>query len=206
MRSARASTRVQIDPRRFAELDHDALGDAVLVRRARDGEPAALDALVRRHQGRVHELAAHLLRDPEDARDAAQEALAKLCTRIDQYRGEARFTTWLHRLVANTCHDLAQRQARRRHESLDRYDVAAQTDVEADAASASLRPLLRRRLAALPPAQRRAVVLKDVLSLPYEAIAADLGLPDGTVKCQAHRARKALRVQLERAGEGRRAS
>ena len=49
-----------------------------------------------------------MLRDPEDARDAAQDSLAKLVTRIGQFRGEAQFSTWLHRLVVNTCKDVAQ--------------------------------------------------------------------------------------------------
>src|ERR671925_1640313 len=90
------------------------LSDPILVTRAKDGDARALEALCERHAPRVEKLAAHLLRDPEDARDAAQEALAKLCTRIRQFRGESQFTTWLHRLVANTCRDVAERQRLRR--------------------------------------------------------------------------------------------
>src|SRR5919198_3254842 len=77
------------------------LSDPILVRRAKDGDAQALATLCERHAPRVEKLAAHLLRDPEDARDASQEALAKLCTRIRQFRGESQFTTWLHRLTVN---------------------------------------------------------------------------------------------------------
>jgi RNA polymerase sigma-70 factor (ECF subfamily) len=63
-----------------------------------------------RHAPRAEKLAAHVLADPEDARDAAQEALAKLCVRLRQFRGDSQFATWLHRLVVNTCLDVADRQ------------------------------------------------------------------------------------------------
>src|SRR5437870_9179599 len=94
------------------------LSDPILVTRAKDGDARALEALCERHAPRVERLAAHLLRDPEDAHDAAQEALAKLCTRIAQFRGESQFSTWLHRLVVNTCRDAAERQRVRRCEPL----------------------------------------------------------------------------------------
>src|ERR671936_1080825 len=84
------------------------LSDPILVKRAKDGDARALEVLCERHAPRVEKLAAHLLRDPEDARDAAQESLAKLVVRISQFRGEAAFATWLHRLVVNTCKDVAQ--------------------------------------------------------------------------------------------------
>ena len=77
-------------------LDYARLSDPILVKRAKDGDTRALEALCERHAPRVEKLAAHLLRDPEDARDASQEALAKLCTRIKQFRGESQFSTWLH--------------------------------------------------------------------------------------------------------------
>ena len=92
-------------------------------------DPKALTALCERHVARVERLAAHLLSNPEDARDAAQEALAKLCVRLRQFRGESQFSTWLHRLVVNTCRDVAERQRARR----SRYSVS------------SLRWLARRR-------------------------------------------------------------
>ena len=83
-------------PRR---LDYASLSDPILVTRAKDGDAAALEALCARHAPRVERLARHLIRDPEDARDAAQESLAKLCVRLRQFRGESQFSTWLHRLV-----------------------------------------------------------------------------------------------------------
>ena len=93
---------------------YERLSDPILVTRAKDGDPVALATLCERHAPRVERLAAQVLRDPEDARDAAQEALAKLCVKIGQFRGEAAFSTWLHRLTVNACRDVAQRQLARR--------------------------------------------------------------------------------------------
>lgn len=100
-------------------LRHDRLSDPILVRRAKDGDRLALAALCERHAPRVERIALHVLRDQEDARDAAQDALARVCVKIGQFRGEAAFTTWLHRLTLNACHDLAQRRATRTHDPLD---------------------------------------------------------------------------------------
>src|SRR3954463_7950683 len=91
-----------------APLVYDKLSDPILVRRAKDGDARALEALCERHAPRVERVARHVLRDPEEARDAAQESLAKLCVRIKQFRGESQFSTWLHRLVVNTRPDGAQ--------------------------------------------------------------------------------------------------
>src|SRR5438046_10684791 len=84
------------------QLVYARLSDPILVKRAKDGDARALAALCERHAPKVERLARHLLRDPEDARDASQEALAKLCVRLKQFRGESQFSTWLHRPVLNT--------------------------------------------------------------------------------------------------------
>src|SRR3989441_9815037 len=96
---------IQRELRPDGPLVYERLSDPILVRRAKDGDERALATLCERHAPRVEKLAQHLLRDPEDARDAAQESLAKLCVRIKQFRGESQFSTWLHRLVVNTGRD-----------------------------------------------------------------------------------------------------
>src|SRR3954449_12669759 len=90
---------IQQSSRSEGPLVYARLSDPILVKRAKDGDAQALVTLVERHAPRVEKLAAHVLADPEDARDAAQEALAKLCVRLRQFRGDAQFGTWLHRLV-----------------------------------------------------------------------------------------------------------
>jgi len=180
-----------------APLVYERLSDPVLVKRAKDGDPRALDALCTRHAPRIERLARHLLRDPEDARDAAQESLAKVCVRLKQFRGEAQFSTWLHRLVVNTCRDVAERQRARMHEPLEVDERAATDgDPEQEAAASELRRELCIELAQIAPVQAHVVVLKDALGFSFEEIAASSGMPVGTAKCYAHRGRNRLRAQL----------
>jgi RNA polymerase sigma-70 factor (ECF subfamily) len=180
-------------------LLYERLSDPILVKRAKDGDRRALEVLCERHAGRVERLAMHLLADPEDARDAAQEALAKLCVRLGQFRGESQFSTWLHRLVVNTCRDVAQRQRSRRCEPLLEDDRVASDDDPARAADlAELRAALGAGLAGISPDQAKVVVLKDALGLSFGEIASVAAMPVGTAKCYAHRGRAVLRARLAR--------
>ncbi len=169
----------------------------ILVKRAKDGDPKALATLCERHAPRVERLAAQVLADPEDARDAGQEALAKLCLRLRQFRGESQFATWLHRLVVNTCRDVADRQRVRRCEPLlDDERVAGDADPAREADLAELRHELGAGLADLSQEQASVVVLKDALGFSFAEISAREGMPVGTAKCYAHRARAGLRARL----------
>jgi RNA polymerase sigma-70 factor (ECF subfamily) len=193
----RKRRQIRQDPRPERPLVYEKLSDPILVKRAKDGDAKALATLVERHAPRVEKLAAHVLADPEDARDAAQEALAKLCVRLQQFRGDSQFATWLHRLVVNTCLDVADRQNGRRCEPLHEDErVAADGDPAREVALAELRHELRHELAELSDAQASVVVLKDALGFSFEEISARSGMPVGTAKCYAHRARAGLRARL----------
>lgn len=184
--------------RRQPPLDYESLSDAVLVARAKSADARALETLCGRHAPKVERLARRLLRDPEDARDAAQEALAKLCVRLRQFRGEAQFSTWLHRLVVNTCRDVAERQRARRHEPLpEELGADPEHDPVRGVRISELRRELCNSLAGISSDQARVVVLKDALGYTFEEIADAAGMPVGTAKCHAHRGRNRLREQLE---------
>ncbi|HEY3070888.1 MAG TPA: sigma-70 family RNA polymerase sigma factor [Gaiellaceae bacterium] len=178
---------------------YERLTDVELVRRATSGDGRALDALVARHSPRVNRLAGQLLGDFEEARDAAQESLVKLCTRLKQFRGEAQFATWLHRLVVNTCRDRMAFQRLRRTEPLVLEEQAASDDSDPStlAALADLRRDLAEALARLSPKQRAAVVLRDSFGLPYSEVARLARIPVGTAKCYVHRARARIKAHLE---------
>ena len=190
---ARPSRRDHLD----APLVYERLSDPILVTRAKAGDKRALAVLCERHAPRVERLALHLLRDPEDARDAAQESLAKLVVRIRQFRGESQFSTWLHRLVVNTCKDFAQARAVRRTEPLvaDERPAREGDPVEALTSSETRREL-GRCLAELPTAQATVVALKDAFDVGFAEISDATGLPVGTAKCYAHRGRASLRERL----------
>jgi RNA polymerase sigma-70 factor, ECF subfamily len=202
-----ARRRIERPLRPERPLDYERLSDPIIVRRARDGDRQALAALCERHAPRVERLSRHLLGDGEDARDAAQESLAKLCVRIRQFRGESQFATWLHRLVVNTCRDVAERQRRRRcdplPESLAAAPAAEESDPTRAAGLSELRGELCAAIAGLPESQRRVVVLKDALGLSFAEVAAATELPVGTAKSYAFRGRARLRTRLEAAEPAR---
>ena len=180
-------------------LVYERLSDPILVRRAKDGDPNALRALCERHAPRVERIALHVLRDPEDARDAAQESLVKLVRRIGQFRGQSEFSTWLHRLVVNTCKDVAQARwtsARRTEPLLEDVRVATDGDPARALHAAETRRELGRCLADLPAAQATVVALKDAFDASFDEISEATGLPVGTAKCYAHRGRNSLRARL----------
>jgi RNA polymerase sigma-70 factor (ECF subfamily) len=194
----RRSRQIVNDLRPAGPLVYDRLSDPILVRRAKDGDKLALEALCARHAPRVERLALHVLRDPEDARDAAQESLAKLCTRIKQFRGDSQFSTWLHRLVVNTCWDAAERSKARVHEPLaDDLSSGPDDDPVRAAGMSELRRELCDSLASVSPQQAQVVMLKDALGYSFEEIAEASGMPVGTAKCHAQRGRNRLREQLE---------
>jgi RNA polymerase sigma-70 factor (ECF subfamily) len=183
---------------------YERLSDVELVRRATSGDGRALDALVTRYTPRVNRLAAQLLGDLEEARDAAQESLVKLCTKLRQFRGEAQFATWLHRLVVNTCRDRIAFQRLRRTEPLilDETMAGDEADPSSLVALADLRRDLRDALSRLSPKQRAAVVLRDSFGLPYTEVARLARIPVGTAKCYVHRARARIKAHLEELARG----
>jgi len=198
----RSAARLTLRERVRDESAHASLSDVVLAVRAKDGDRAALETLVQRHEGRVRRLAFYLLDDPQDAEDAAQEALAKVLTRIDQFRGESRFATWLYSLVTNTCRDLGERQRRRRHQPLETAPEVVSVEGPHDlAVQREQRAVLAQEMGALSVDQRHVMVMKDVLALSYEEIAEVLDMPVGTVKCHAHRGRARMRRALGPSGE-----
>lgn len=196
--SLRPRRRIERELRPGQQLAYDRLSDPILVTRAKDGDQRALAALCERHAPRIERTARHVLFDEEDARDAAQEALATLCVKLGQFRGEAALTTWLHRLTVNACRDVAQRRHGRRWETLEEDTRVSQDTSPARAAELSeLRADLRAGLATLPRTQADVIVLADALGYTFTEISAASGMPIGTAKCYAHRARAGLRDLLD---------
>ena len=195
---------IEAQPRLYERNGHagrlyERLSDVELVRKATSGDGQALDVLVTRHAPRVNRLAAQLFEDLEEARDAAQESLVKLCTRLRKFRGEAQFTTWLHRLVVNTCRDRMAFQRVRRTEPLmlEEQAVDEASDPSTLVALADLRRDVADALSRLSPKQRAAVILKDSFGLPYADVARLARIPVGTAKCYVHRARARVKAHLE---------
>lgn len=175
---------------------------------ARGGDQDAFAALVRLYEKRVFALTLRMCRNPEDAAEAAQEAFLSAWQGLPFFRGEASFSTWLHRLASNACVDLLRREGRRRavsgpslnDDALD-LDVADAAPSPQEAAEATeLREQIEAGLRALSPEHRQVLILRELHQLRYDEIAETLDLDVGTVKSRINRGRKQLRNFLLRSG------
>lgn len=172
--------------------DHEA--DELLVRRTQEGDGAAFETLVERHMRRVYNLCLRILGDPEEAADAAQDTMLSAMRKLHTFRGEAAFTTWLHRVTVNACYDALRRKGRRPllRSVPDEERPGPEPAVPGHAEDVELSVDVARALREVPEEFRVALVLAEVEDLPYERIAELLGVPVGTVKSRVFRGRAAL--------------
>ena len=171
----------------------DALDRALLDRHV-GGDSAAFSELVRRHQDRLWAVALRTLGDREEAADAVQDALLSAYRAAGGFRGDAKVSTWLHRIVVNACLDRVRRQQARPTVPLpddDRHLAAGDA-----LANRELATDLGRALATLPTEQRLAIVLVDAQGYPVDEVARLLAIPVGTVKSRCSRGRARLATLL----------
>ncbi|MFE6229047.1 RNA polymerase sigma factor [Streptomyces sp. NPDC057854] len=172
--------------------------DERLVRAAQDGDLASLTTVVAESQPHVRKFARSLCASPQDAEDAAQEALIILYRKIGTLRATGALASWMFRIVRHEC----LRQVRRLvlPAPAPEPEPGPGTVAEPSAEEAVLRRLEARRIAAavaaLPRDQRQVLVMRDVQGLPGRAVAHALGLSDAAMKSRLHRARAALRLAL----------
>jgi RNA polymerase sigma-70 factor (ECF subfamily) len=168
--------------------------DEDLVRRYLEGDIQAFGTLVERHERRVYNLALRMTGREEDAKDATQDAFLSALRKLTGFRGEAAFTTWMHRVTVNACYDLLRKRQRtpllheREDDGAPRPEPAAPDHAEAVELSIDV----RRALQSVPEDFRAVLILCDVQDLAYEDAAAALEIPVGTVKSRLHRGRVAL--------------
>jgi RNA polymerase sigma-70 factor (ECF subfamily) len=161
---------------------------------------------VRATQADAYALALRLTGDEHDAHDAVQDAYLRAFRSIRRFRGDAAFSTWLHRITANCSKTLLSLRRRASHQDLDALSGAedesalADREPDHDPEARSCRGVeldrLARALATLPSGLRAVVVLRDVHDLTHEAIARRLGISLSAAKVRLHRARRRLRDEL----------
>lgn len=162
-----------------------------LIERARAGDHDAFTTLLDVRLARLDAAARLILRDPELARDAVQEALIRTWRDLPGLRDPDRFDAWLHRLIINACLDLVRRRKRRVIEvELTALDTPDRADVAGGVAE---RQLLDDALARLDPNHRAVVALHYLLGMPLPQVAATLAIPLGTAKSRLHYALAAMR-------------
>jgi RNA polymerase sigma-70 factor (ECF subfamily) len=152
---------------------------------------------MQRHERRIYNLAYRMLGGPEDARDATQDAFLSCFRHLPSFRGDAAFSTWLHRIAVNACYDMARRRKPTASLEDDLVEQPATSDhAERAAASADV----QRALLQIPPEFRMVLILHELQDLPLEDVSRILEIPTGTVKSRLHRGRVALGRALT--GEG----
>ena len=170
-----------------------------LVRLAGQGDEAAFTELVRNHQHEVYTLAVRMVADRELAYDVSQEAFVRAWRAIGRFRGEAKFSTWMHRITVNTAFTHRDRRKRTAADPLHvvyREPESELLSPERGGESAAIRGPLGEALTALPDSLRSVVVLKDVYEWTHVEIAEHLGITVTAAKVRLHRARKSLRTTL----------
>ena len=175
------------------------LSDAQLLERHVEGDPEAFGVLFLRHRDRLWAVALRTLCDPEEAADALQEAMISAFRRAGDFRGDSAVTTWLHRIVVNASLDRLRRRAGRPAVSAgDEETFEALVAHEDDPARLSdTRMDVDAALRTLPPAQRAALVLVDMLGFSVADAAVILDISSGTVKSRCARARARLLPYVE---------
>ena len=181
-------------PQRAARIAQQ--DEADLVLRAAAGDRSAFGVLVERYAGVARRVARAVLGNPEDADDAAQDAMLSALVKLDQYDPRRPFGPWLLRIVANAATDRRRRRTVRRVEPLDVGLTAGGPRPDTTAERRALGERLRQALAELPERRRVAVVLFDVEGYTHAEIAAVLGIPEGTVRSEVFHARRRLRALL----------
>ncbi|MDZ7636941.1 MAG: sigma-70 family RNA polymerase sigma factor [Bryobacterales bacterium] len=190
-------------PVTLAELE-----DSTLVDLAQEGNDNAFAELVKRYQGACFKQALSILRDRSDAEDEVQNAMWKAFQHIGQFNKEAKFSTWLTRIVVNQC--LMRLRQHRRAKFLYMDDVMVGEEVQTlelrderispeDAlAQDQLAGVLEHEISRIPPLLRNVFVLRDVNELPMPEVAEQLGISVAAAKSRLLRARLELRERMEK--------
>jgi len=181
--------------------------EAVLVKRARNGDLSAYDDLVRRYQERIYSTVYHMTANHEDANDLAQEAFIKAFQALKSFKGGSSFYTWVYRIAVNKTINFLKQRKNRAHMSLNDLDVNAEHDPDLVALISDKTPRrevnlselqekLNEAMQKLSEPHRLVVTLHDVQGLSHEEIADIMDCNIGTVRSRLFYARQQLQAYL----------
>jgi RNA polymerase sigma-70 factor (ECF subfamily) len=183
------------------------LEDRALVRRAKSGDLAAYDELVRRYQERIYATLYHMTANHEDANDLAQEAFIKAYHSLRSFKGDSTFFTWLYRIAVNRTINFLKQRKHKTHLSLNDLDFNAEHDPDLvalisdktprrDAGLTELQEKLNAAMLQLSDTHRLVVALHDVQGLSHEEISRIMDCNVGTVRSRLFYARQQLQSLL----------
>jgi len=180
--------------------------EALLLKKIKDGDVASFELLIKDYQVYAYNIAYRMMGNEEDAKDAAQEALIKVYKSIHKFKETSSFSTWLYRIVMNTCKD----ELKKRKEKVLSLDKEMETDdgtMSREIGDESLNPskivernevshVVQEAINTLPDANKMVIVLRDIQGLSYEEISQVIKEPVGTVKSRISRGRNQLKKIL----------
>lgn len=169
--------------------------ERLLIARARAGDRQAAKTLYDAHARRVHRLVFRICGDEEMARDCTQDTFVRVFERLSTFRGDAAFSTWVHRIAVSVTLNAIRKERRLRRTSED-LDVAADLPDTSRTAEPDLRARLAAAINALPESCRVSVILHDIEGYTHAEIAGMLGIAEGTSKARLFDARTRLRKVL----------
>lgn len=174
--------------------------------RSREGDVESFEKLIERYQKTAYNVALRMMHHEEDAKDATQEALIKAFRSIQSFRGDSGFSTWLYRILVNTCKDelrkrrgniVSLEQGRHTESGFEAIELADETFApEVVLEQAATRQTINQAIRSLPEQNRTVIILRDVQGYSYEDIGTLLGCPVGTVKSRINRGRLLLKESL----------
>ena len=177
-----------------------------LVAALKDGDESAFEFLSKTHRERMHAVARRFFSEEEDARDAVQEAFLAAYRAIDRFEGQAKLSTWLHRVVVNACLMKLRSRRRKPEQSLDLATAAVLVSRDSRSAQDQLEgheiaEYVRDAIATLPEPHQSVLRLREIEERDTRETAEILAISPAAVKTRLHRARTALRSRLEDVGE-----
>lgn len=178
------------------------MNEILLISRARGGDREAFGALVEQYRDNVYRLAYRMCGNAYDADEAAQEAFVAAWRALPNFRGDAKFSTWLYRLTTNAAIDVMRRE--KRHQTVGDGEMMEVAD-DADSPQETVerteqQEAVQKALATLSEEYREVLLLRYMEELDYAEIAEVLQLPSGTVKSRINRAKAALKAALLKSG------
>lgn len=178
----------------IAELEFEALSEEALLALYVEGDARALEALLKRREKWLWNVAKKSIRDVSLAEEALQEALVSIWKNAHTFRGESQLSSWLYQIVSRTCIDVLRKEKLRAHSSLELVENLDSTGPKSTFEEALVDQLLvHSSLLSLEPDHRAIIELVDLQGRSVEEVSQILGIPLGTVKSRAARARDALK-------------
>ncbi len=176
--------------------------DFSLVRRAKNGEPAAFEELVQLYQNKIYTLCLRMSGNAEDAFDLSQEAFLRVYKALPLFKEQSSFSTWVYSIATNVCIDFARKQKKHKTVPLHITDEHGEETLreipdnryhpEQEYEKTELREAVAAGLDSLSPEHREILILREISGLSYQEIGEVLDLESGTVKSRINRARSQL--------------